>query len=200
MVKQYKKLVVLPYDTYQRLLIGDNLQQNTNGKLNKPSDLNDADVLDKSTTSLGATIAPSEDVSNQIEEIVTYIPSKLQKKATTILNALKNTTKHSWNNKMEFVFNGNAISGSNIVDLVKSCAYQYSSFVPVGLDQFKSALIELNLPQTFLPFATKLPTVSRRNNSKWVTTQGRKAVKKRTKTSRTYSPKEAHLKQNWISI
>jgi hypothetical protein len=95
-----------------------------------------------------------------VDNILCTLPNNIKARARGILNHMKNNDIY-WNVKGEIVINNTTIPNSHIIDLIKCSLYPYKSFTPIGLNQFQSALIDTNIPQTLLQtgsgFIKRLP-------------------------------------------
>lgn len=81
------------------------------------------------------------------EEVLQTVPKTLRRKAETILDRISREPNMSWNERGEFVYNGEVIKGSNVVDLVNDMIRQRKSFQPRGWEDFARALRQSNVPQ-----------------------------------------------------
>jgi hypothetical protein len=95
---------------------------------------------------------PSEEpqLPNLHNEIMNTVPTTMKRKAETLLERIQHHPNASWNNRGEFVYNGNVVAGSNIVDLINDMMRHRKSFEPVGWQSFAEALCESNVPQVLV--------------------------------------------------
>ena len=103
---------------------------------------------------LKSTAAPSslrDATSNNMEqEVLTLVPDKWKHKAHTILERIKHQPNMSWNERGEFVYNGEVVKGSNIADLVNDVVRHRKTFHPHGWQEFARALRQGNVPQDLI--------------------------------------------------
>ena len=104
-----RKLVLLPYDRYQRLL----------------TTASDLPVVSK---------PPTAETKNDIENLTTLFPNPLRAKARALLTYIRPYV--TWNEKGEVTISGEEIPNSNIIDLVKAVLQDYKNFRPSGVEQF----------------------------------------------------------------
>ena len=81
------------------------------------------------------------------EEVLHTVPKTLRRKAETILERINRHPNMNWNDRGEFVFNGEVVRGSNVVDLVNDIIRHRKSFQPHGWEEFARALRQSNVPQ-----------------------------------------------------
>ena len=87
--------------------------------------------------------------SNTVKEaeIIRTVPVKYRGKAESLLKRIEREPSMRWNERGEFVHNGQVIKGSNIVDLVNDVVRHRKDFHPHGWQEFARALRRGNVPQ-----------------------------------------------------
>ena len=83
-------------------------------------------------------------------DLLTYMPKNIKNKAAQLIEYIKRTPVLSWNDRLNLIYKGRIIPGSNIVDLIRAASYKYKDFNPPGQDEFHRALREQNVPETLL--------------------------------------------------
>ena len=115
-----KKLVVLPFDQYQKL-VGERSEEEEEE---------------------GPSVYTHE-------KIMATMPRKLRTRSESLLNMLSGTDI-SWTDKGEISIGENHITNSNICDLIKSVLCNYKTYKPIGFDVFVKALVTHNVPETLI--------------------------------------------------
>lgn len=86
------------------------------------------------------------------QEIIDTLPDKHKSRAKLLLNKMKqNASVSSWDDRGTFVYRGENIKGSNLLDLVKAVTQTNdlpSHRLPKGWDTFMKAMAELNVPSS----------------------------------------------------
>ena len=90
---------------------------------------------------------PKEANTVKDDEIIRTVPVKFRGKAENFLKRIEREPTMHWNERGEFVHNGQVIKGSNIVDLVNDVVRQRKDFHPHGWQEFARALRKGNVPQ-----------------------------------------------------
>ena len=141
--KMMRKMVLIPYDKYERLLSGQVSQP-------KPVCITDTDrdqvTIDTSQRDNLHPISPD----NRTDDLLTSLPLSLRSRAEVILNHLNKHADFRWNDKGEIIVDGQLVKGSNIIDLIKIQLKDYKSFHPVGTEVFSQLVQESNVPQSVL--------------------------------------------------
>ena len=78
-------------------------------------------------------------------EIFDSVPKTLKRKAQRLVEKLKADSAVDWNDRCEFVRNGEVVTGSNMVDLVIDVLRKRKYIVPVGWKRFANQLKRLNV-------------------------------------------------------
>ena len=146
-----RKMVLLPYDKYQRLL---HPPERNLESIEKPISVEKPITLEE-------PISTEESIENQTD-ITNSLPLTLRSKAKTLLEHLKSHSKLNWNRRGEISFGGKTIPGSNVIDLVKVHLRDYKDFKPIGEEQFTHALLESNVPLSLLAPSKRRQTGSGR--------------------------------------
>ena len=81
------------------------------------------------------------------QDILETVPKTMKPKAQSFLDRIARHPNMRWNDRGEFVFDGEVIRGSNIVDLVNDLLWHRKSFQPHGWQKFARALRQTNIPQ-----------------------------------------------------
>jgi hypothetical protein len=77
--------------------------------------------------------------------ILDFFPKVNRNKIDSLINFISRDNIISWNNKGEFIYKGDTIFKSNIIDLLKH-VLSNSKTIPKGINQFYEGLVELNIP------------------------------------------------------
>lgn len=101
----------------------------------------------------GAVAAESPATHTGIfHEILDSLSARFKNKARLLLNKMKqNQSISSWDEKGAFVYRGEPVPGSNMLDLVKGITQLHAlpaRRIPKGWDLFLQAMAELNVPST----------------------------------------------------
>ena len=97
--------------------------------------------------------SPNQHASDTIEsDILRSLPKVqyLRSKAINILERIKKDPNMTWNEKGEFVYRGETISRSNMIDLVNAMIRSRKSIKAHGWQQFARALQNINIPQEYI--------------------------------------------------
>ena len=81
------------------------------------------------------------------KDVLRTIPMTMKRKAAALMERMKDDPDVAWNDRGEFVYKGNVIVGSNMVDLVNDMMRQRKGFEPRGRFEFARALRHTNVPQ-----------------------------------------------------
>ena len=92
----------------------------------------------------------SQNVKEDGEEIVRTVPPKYERKAAHILKRIQHAPNMNWNERGEYIHNGEVIKGSNIVDLVNDVVRHRKALHPHGWQEFARALRQGNVPQDLI--------------------------------------------------
>lgn len=150
-----KKMVLLPYDRYTRLLSDSKPPSQESAEEQIPI----KDDTENSTVEQLLTQPDSHSInkeSDDIDRLITYFPKTLQERARILLSYIKPYLK--WNDKGEVSISGQIIPDSNIVDLIKVQLKDYKNFHPVGIDQFQNLLSQQNVPLSLLTVSKRIQT------------------------------------------
>lgn len=145
-----QKLILLPYDRYQRLLLAkheipttstvdDSLQQQE-----KSSEEITPICLEHTENPSEKQLSRKEDV----EILIILFPKTLQGRARALLTYI--LPYITWNQKGEVIISGEKIPNSNIVDLIKVQLKDYRDFRPIGEEKFDFLLKDVNVPLSLL--------------------------------------------------
>ena len=81
------------------------------------------------------------------EEIFMTVPVNLKRKAEALLTRVQNDPNITWNERGEFIYQGQIVPGSNMTDLINDALRQRKTFQPHGWRDFARALRHSNVPQ-----------------------------------------------------
>ena len=136
-----KKMVLLPYDRYQRLLLRD---QPPEAEQDPLTTLQAEKPLDANDSSTESTLHEEKDK----ETLISRFPKSMQNRVRRVLEYIQ--PQVTWNDKGEVSIRDQDIPGSNIVDLLKVHLKDYKDFYPVGKVAFRMLMCELNVPMSLL--------------------------------------------------
>lgn len=95
------------------------------------------------------------------KRVVESVPKTLQKKASLLLEHLKETSNLTWNERGEIALKGQTVEGSNVADLVnETLRARKLSDEPIGWKAFAQALTESNVPLELIGNKARWLTVS----------------------------------------
>jgi hypothetical protein len=145
-----QKIVLLPYDRYQRLLstkpqseIAERPAEEESTE--RPAQLRSVEPRQKDDQELRSA-EPSQ--RDKQEELVLQFPKTLQNRARTLLRYLD---KHfTWNDRGEIAIDGQVIPHSNIYDLVRVQLGHGKAFRPIGIEEFETIVTDVNVPLSLL--------------------------------------------------
>ncbi len=132
-----QKTVLVPYEKYKRLL-ESGISPSNGAEPNEPPT--------PATTSL------KEDV------ILACVPAGYKKRVQSLLDFIRSGDVLVWNDKGQLVCGGDALPGSQIVDLLRDaqCTLKQSR-CPAGAEEFYRALGRANVPLSLIKNATRHP-------------------------------------------
>lgn len=146
-----KKMILLPYDRYQRLL-------STSVDLTSQPDIAlkpEWTHVPKVETQLNehtelANSHPTTDIgrTESEEDLLQQFPKAMRQKVRSVLHYI--LPHVTWNDRGEVTLHDHKIPNSNIVDLLKVYLKGYKEFNPVGKDAFGELLLEMNVPRSLL--------------------------------------------------
>ena len=84
------------------------------------------------------------------EEITGVIPKTLRGKAHTLLQRIKRDPHMGWNDRGEFVYQGQTMPGTNIVDLVSNAVRHRKTMQAHRWQEFARGLRQSNVPQDLI--------------------------------------------------
>ncbi len=130
-----QKTVLVPYDKYKRLL-ESGISPISGGEPNEAP--------------TPASTRLKEDV------ILACVPTGYQKRVQSLIDFIRNGDVLVWNEKGQLVSDGDAIPGSQIVDLLRDaqCTLKQSR-CPAGAEEFYHALGRANVPLSLIKNATR---------------------------------------------
>lgn len=87
-----------------------------------------------------------------VQDILMHVHDRFKKNAEVLLSKMKHANDITdWNDRGEFVYRGNAVPGSNILDLVRTATQNHgvlNKSAPHGWGTFVQSMAELNIPST----------------------------------------------------
>jgi len=92
----------------------------------------------------------SPNLKQRVENILSFLPSKLRTKGQRLLESLTRTGKFDWNEEGAISYEGQTEDKSNIVDLLSVSTNPYMKRESSGLPMFITAIKEEKVPQTLL--------------------------------------------------
>lgn len=117
-----QKMVLVPYDKYERLTLDKHTKEEDNYKVNKLDD----------------------------ETILIAIPNTFKNKAKALLKYLSLVQGLNWNEQGEIIIDNTVLPKSNICDLIKDCLREYKQFNPIGYNEFYEKLSTSNVPLSLI--------------------------------------------------
>lgn len=175
-----RKMVLVPYDKYERLIAGQLDQPKTEHSSETCSNKVDVDTSQSHQFH-------SNNESSLIDNILDSLPLSLRSKTKVLLDHLRKHTNLQWNDKGEIVVDGKLIKGSNIIDLIKVQLKDYKSFHPIGEEVFSHLVLESNVPLSLLTHSRR----SQFGSGKLPPPPGKPVRRKR---------KESLARRSWISL
>lgn len=119
--------------------------QDPQGPLDPPGPVNGGQAHDQDQS------RPTDGEGGDIgTEILKSLPPRDRKNAEYIINKLsQSSTIGGWNSKGEFIYRGDVVRGSHMIDLFKRLSLPYKKLrasPPMGWSKFLNTLSELNIP------------------------------------------------------
>jgi hypothetical protein len=125
------------------------------------------------------------------------VPKTMKAKVQLLLKKMKSSPDISWNEKGELKYKGEAVQGSNVVDLINDVLSKRKYFNPQGWETFGEALREANVPQDLIGHEDRWRYITQ--------TKRTPRCRKRQQSPspiRPYSPKTPRNRkkevQNWV--
>ena len=156
MNRQARKYVLIPEDRYKRMIALINNKETSTLKNINDSSLDDKQTEgteNKSVISYRIDDDKNNELENEskqktLEEILSYFPSRMKSRARLIGSYFdKDNTKLTYNSLGELLYNGNAIKGSSLTDLLYDACCPRRKYEPIGADYFYNELKQNNLPK-----------------------------------------------------
>lgn len=146
-MKSVRKMVMIPYDQYERLKSNRDEKPQVNFT---PLPESTADKLleREQDPPHDATPVTTEEMSEDV--ILMGLPKVYYNRAEALIGHLRRSGKVKWNNRGEIIINDKVILNSHISDLIRDAMKEYQSFNPVGKQAFYTALYESNIPTGLL--------------------------------------------------
>lgn len=121
------KMVLVPYDKYQRLLNKEPVK---------------------------ASVTEEDSLATDL--ILAGTPKSYKNKVTALLTYVEQSPDISWNHAGELVFRREPIIGSHITDLLRYCMRDYGKQEPAGAVEFYQVLADANIPRCLIGNQTVL--------------------------------------------
>lgn len=134
-----QKMVLVPFEKYEKLLKNHNQSSAINTVSIPP-------VQHAATTQ----VVGDQESKIDSELILAGIPKQYKNKAQALLQYLQSSTALSWNDQGEIIKNGTLVKHSHIADLIKYAMRDYGQAQPVGLNEFRQTLTQLNIPKNLI--------------------------------------------------
>ena len=85
------------------------------------------------------------------DHILKTMAKHIKHKAEAVLDHIDHhSDKINWSKTGELVLHGQKVPSSHIVDVLKGLLYNYKSFDPVGKEDFRTILLETNIPRSLI--------------------------------------------------
>ena len=84
------------------------------------------------------------------QDVMRTIPKSMRGKALSLIDRIKENPETSWNDRGEFVYRGQVVSGTNMVDLINDVLRHRKTFNPRGRYDFARALRDSHVPQEMI--------------------------------------------------
>ena len=130
------------------------------------------------------------------QEIIDSMPARYKSHAMMLLNKMKqNKSVSSWDDRGVFVYKGENIKGSHLMDLVKAVTQTNdlpSHRMPKGLDVFMKAMAELNIPSSVVGNLTNRQALEHLKNPT--------SIAETPRLSQRASKKHQATPLSWISL
>jgi hypothetical protein len=172
---QFQKMILIPENATAQMVSSikssESIQSQLDHEMNDILSRNDLTVSDKyklyqqalhrylqHTPQANKPIAlpliePEGSKSPMIEFILESVPKTLVRKTSTLLNLMHVSNRISWDSTGVVSIDSNLIPGSNIIDLVHDVVRKRTtSKNPIGIQQFKQFLQEINIPKELINF------------------------------------------------
>ena len=145
-----QKMILLPYERYQRLLLAKHEFPTTS---TVDDSLQQQEKSSEEVTPIcfeRTEIPPEKQLSYEedIERLIALFPKTLQGRASSLLIYI--LPYITWTQKGEVIISGEKIPNSNIVELVKVQLKDYRDFSPIGVEKFDILLKDVNVPLSLL--------------------------------------------------
>jgi hypothetical protein len=134
----------------QLSLLDGQLKTVLDGKL--PADIKSkeyARILQQYSTIRNKEVRPRQYIPDITDNLLVGLPNQWKKKAQAVLQSVMKNEDLGLNDKNEIIYKGDRVPGSNITDLVHTFVTP-SKRKPAGWKEFGQALVESNVPRTFI--------------------------------------------------
>ena len=103
---------------------------------------------------------PPESPDAWFQKVLDATPERFHRTTKSLLNHIKHSDSMNWDANGRLVLDGQAVEGTNVLDLVHSVTRPRKVIAPQGADIFLKALAGINTPSELVPNAKslKIPT------------------------------------------
>ena len=165
--------------------------------------------LPLTTTNSGSsttTTSTTPRKTNRLEDgdILESIPRTLRRKASLLLQRVKQSDSLGWNDRGELTVDGKAIPNSNMIDLMNDALRERQHFQPTGRAVFAQGLKAMNIPRdwvrnkTWWDEAEKVKEEERQSALKAWVREKLDTPTPRAKTPKTVTEKPSKWYQEWV--
>lgn len=149
-----KKVVLLPYDRYQRLLSKEDEANNVHDP-ERTTNPEPEPLLNKerSIETQNNASETSSNTDTESDTLLRHFPKATLNRVRSILSYIRPSV--TWNDRGEVTIEDREIPGSNIVDLIKVYLKDYKDFHPPGKEAFGEILLKLNVPKSLLAISAR---------------------------------------------
>ncbi len=154
-MKSVRKMVMIPYDQYERWKSSKEENAQVNYTSFTESSTKDKDESKEPQQNNDMhTYSNEEDMPEDM--ILMGMPKAFYRKAKSLLQHIKTTGQIKWNKRGEVIIKGKMIPNSHIFDLIRDAMKEYQSFKPTGKQEFYAALYDSNVPTSLLHNSKRL--------------------------------------------
>jgi len=147
-MKSTKKMVLIPFSKYERLLDQEHIKQNPVQSEQEEEEtiktplVNTEPNIGKETQKLETSQLLDHD------QILEHIPVKQKRNAKVLVDYILNQTEIRWSKSGELIIQHKQIPHSHITDLIKDALVIHKHFKPIGVEQFYANIG--NIPITII--------------------------------------------------
>lgn len=135
-----QKMVLLPFDKFQKLL-NSHSRESTDARQTEPPAKHTA-----------IEVSTPTDIDSRLttDLIMSGISKQYKTKARALLHYLDSSDLIHWKDNGEISVNNRTVHKSHIADLIKYAMRDYGQAEPVGLQEFRKVLSEINVPKNLV--------------------------------------------------